>query len=93
MRRWESYDPEWLVELAREQHPDKPWLAYALSACTRGRHESRAYIYFVDAAAPNEPGSQWQFRENVLLTTRKGEVVLDILASGVVGGAEFLWLV
>ncbi len=62
---WKAYDPGWLVELAREQHADKPWLASALSACTRGRYESRAYIHFVDPVRPNQPGSQWQIRENI----------------------------
>jgi hypothetical protein len=89
---WEAYDPAWLVELARAQHPEKPWLASALSACTRGRYESRAYIHFVDAARPGEPGSPWQFRENVLLHALEGDVVLDVLEDGAVGGAEFLWL-
>ena len=90
--QWQTYDPEWLVELARDQHPDKPWLLSALSTCTRGCYESRAYIHFVNSSNPNEPGSPWQFSENILLKTNKGEVVLDILENEKVGGAEFLWL-
>ena len=91
-KQWQAYDPEWLIELARDQHPDKPWLISALSDCTRGCYESRAYIYFVDSKNPNQPGSQLQFSENLLLNTKKGEVVLDILENEKIGGAEFLWL-
>ena len=89
---WTDYDPGWLVRLAREQHPDKPWLADGLSRCTRGLWESRAYVYFVDPSRFDEPVHDEQLRQNVLLDTRKGQVVLDPLDGGVVGGAEFLWL-
>jgi hypothetical protein len=88
---WKPYDPAWLVALAREQHPDLPWLADALAGCTRAAWESRAYVHFVDPADANQPGSAWQFEENVVLEhPREGEIVLDVLRGQRVGGAEFL---
>jgi len=88
---WKRYDPAWLVALAREQHPDLPWLADALAGCTRAAWESRAYVYFVDPADANQPGSAWQFDVNVVLEDpREGEIVLDVLRGQRVGGAEFL---
>lgn len=89
--QWKPYDPGWLVELARGSRPDEPWLAEALARCTRAAEESRAYLYFVDPARPDEPGSEWQFEQNVLLAhPREGDLVLDILRGRRVGGVEFL---
>lgn len=88
---WKPYDPTWLVALAREQHPDLPWLADALEKCTRASWESRAYVHFVDPADANQPGSAWQFEENLVLEhPREGTIVLDVLRGQRVGGAEFL---
>lgn len=88
---WQPYDPAWLVELAREQSPDEPWLADALARCTRAAEESRAYLYFVDPADANQPGAGWQFVENLTLEhPREGTLVLDILTGRRVGGVEFL---
>ena len=88
---WEPYDPTWLVELAREQAPDCPWLPAALSKCTRRRWSGAAYMAFVDSVRPNEPDSEWQFVENIVLQhPSQGELVLDVLTEQRVGGIEFL---
>ncbi len=89
--KWEKYDPTWLVDHAKEQHPDKPWLAKALSKCARCSIESKAYIHFVDPKNANSPGAEWQFEKNIFLNSpREGELVLDILEGYRVGGVEFL---
>lgn len=89
--QWKPYDPGWLVALARESRPDAPWLAEALARCTRAAEKSRAYVYFVDPAHPNEHGSEWQFEESILLEhPREGDLVLDVLRGRRVGGVEFL---
>jgi len=89
--QWKPYDPGWLVALARESRPDEPWLAEALSRCTRAAQESPAYIHFVDPAHPNEPGAEWRFQENVVLHhPREGELVLDVLEGARIGGVELL---
>ena len=88
---WEPYDPAWLVALALEQCPDLPWLSHALAACTQASVESAAYLRFVDPRNPNQPGSDWQFEENIILEDpNRGDVVLDILKEHRVGGVEFL---
>lgn len=88
---WKPYDPAWLVELARTQRPDLPWLADALAQCTRAADEGRAYLYFADPAGANAPGSDWQFEQNVMLEHRKeGTLVIDVLAGERIGGVEFL---
>lgn len=83
---WMDYDPEWLAELAREQHPDQPDLAGALARCTRARRDGRAYLRFVEADTP-----AWRFERSVTLESRReGTLVLDVLQDGRVGGVEFL---
>lgn len=50
-------------------------------------------MYFVEPLRQLEPLHDARFRHNILLHTRKGSVVLDPLDGGVIGGAEFLWLI
>ncbi len=88
---WSRYDPTWLVQLAREQVPEHPWLPSALAQCTRSRWQGDAYLSFVDAQRPNESESEWQFLENIVLRHPvQGDLVLDILTEQRVGGVEFL---
>ena len=85
---WVDYDPAWLVELAKDQGPE---LVKALTQCTKALVVSAAYISFVPADAPNQPGSEWQFDINVILEDpERGSIVLDLLKDGRVGGVEFL---
>ena len=89
-QKWEPYDPSWLVALARRQHAADPSLAAALERCDCHWAKSRLYIYFVDPTRANEPGALWQFEKNVWLKDeREGDLLLDILQDGRVGGVEF----
>ena len=86
---WEPYDPSWLVELAREQYPDKPWLLEALEKCTRCL-KSNKYIYFVNPKNPDKLGSEWQYEMCLSMTSPKeGWLLLQILKNNRVGGVEF----
>jgi hypothetical protein len=88
---WKPYDPTWLVELAKAQLPEEPWLPAALAACTSASQESAAYIHFVDPAHPSEPDSEWQVQTNLTLQhPTEGDLVLDVLEGNRVGGVEFL---
>jgi len=87
---WEDYDPSWLVHEAQLRLPDELSLHRALSKCTRAI-TTLAYIYFVSPENPNQPGAEWQFDRNVILeATCEGDLVLDVLKDGRVGGVEFL---
>jgi hypothetical protein len=91
MSDWKPYDPTWLVQLAKEQLPEEPWLPAAIAACTTSRQESAAYIHFVSPADPDEPGSEWQVQTNFTLKhPTEGDVVLDVLEGNRIGGVEFL---
>jgi len=89
--KWESYDPTWLINLAKEQIPEEKEVIKNLELCVRHVKESKAYYSFVDSSNPNEPDSEWQFDENMILHDEKnGEIVLDILKDKKIGGIEFL---
>jgi len=91
MSDWKPYDPAWLIELAKAQHPEEAWLPAALAACTMARQESAAYIHFVRQADPEEPGSEWQAQTDLTLRhPTEGELVLDVLEGNRIGGVEFL---
>jgi hypothetical protein len=84
--RWRPFDPSELVALARETLPDQTWVADALSRCTRARVATRYNVYFVNADRPNQPGSEWQFRENVVLESPvDGDIIIDVLQDGRIG--------
>ena len=88
---WRPYDPAWLVAHARRQWPDRPQLADAFAACTRARGAGSYQVRFVDPARPNQPGSPWQFdRNEILEDTQFGDVVVDVLKDGRIGGIEML---
>jgi hypothetical protein len=79
------------VKIAIEQISDRPEIIKALSECTNGLKESRAYIYFVNGDNPNQPNSEWQFEENITLEDKiNGTIILDILKGNRIGGMEFL---
>jgi hypothetical protein len=46
---------------------------------------------FSAALSPNQPGSEWQFETNVVLSHESlGMVVLDVLKGDRLGGIEFV---
>ena len=82
MTDWKPYDPTWLVELAKAQLPEEPWLPAALAACTMARLESAAYIHFVKPADPDEPGSEWQAAIDALTShMRAGRIAAGFSAA------------
>jgi hypothetical protein len=88
---WTKYNPDWLVNLLQQQLPDKTELADAVKNCRRGVWQNKGYIYFVSPKNPDLPGSEWQFKENVIVEDEaRGAVVIDILQDGRVGGLQFL---
>jgi len=88
MRRWEPYDPSWLVE-ELESH-GRPDLVSAASACTSAL-VFEVMTYFVDPAEPNAPGSEWQSAGSVeIYDSRFGQIVVDVMASGKIGAVEYV---
>ncbi|MEM9547848.1 MAG: hypothetical protein AAGA77_17830 [Bacteroidota bacterium] len=89
--KWQVYDPQWLIDLAKEQIPDKPEIILALSKCIKANVESRTFIYFVNGDLPNQPNAEWQFDQCIQLEDKeKGTIILDVLKGNRIGGIEFL---
>ena len=90
-RRWQAYDPSWLVSVVAAQYPDNAKLIEAANRCTKASAESRYYTRFVSGSRANQPGAAWQFDHNVTLESEEyGQLVLDVLKDGSVGGVEFV---
>ena len=99
---WQPYDPTWLVDRARDQRPDLPWLPEAFAACTRAamknpqtrRHgrcvQGCIYIYFVSPDGADRPGAQWQYDSGLWLKDPiHGNLLADVLKNKRIGGIEF----
>lgn len=90
-KKWETYNPQWLVEIAKRHIPDKIEIIQALEKCIQARAKSKAYIHFVDNEKPNQSGAEWQIEENIILEDEEyGTIVLDVLKGNRIGGVEFL---
>ena len=86
-----TFGPQMLIDGARATAEQFPWLPAALSSCGAGEWENRAYVRYVSAVDPNNPGSEWQFETSVAIHHQElGTVVIDILRGGRIGGIEFL---
>jgi hypothetical protein len=89
--KWKPYDAKWLAELVKKQHPDRLKVQENLTGITSCAEESRAYYYFVNPENQNREGSEWQFKENLIVQDeRLGDIILDILEDDKVGGVELL---
>ncbi|OHX66659.1 hypothetical protein [Flammeovirga pacifica] len=83
-----------LVKLLKEQEPQRLDLVFHLEKLTTRKWELQPYIQIVSDDKANEPGSEWQFDENIVLEdNEQGTIVLDILKDGRIGGIEFLDLI
>lgn len=80
-----------LAEILKQQEPRRVEIIQALEFCKKGHWDGEAYLRFVDARNANQPGAQWQFKESiVLIDSEEGELILDILTDGRIGGIEFI---
>lgn len=91
MKKLEVFDSKWIIELVKTQYPEKSEIIESLKTCTAGYWKSKAYIYFVSTTNPNQPKSNWQHKESIVLEDEKeGTIVIDILKENKIGGIEFL---
>lgn len=86
-----SFDPSWLIEAIRKHDPEDTALHAAAQRCTSYLGGSDLFVYFVSLENANVPGAEWQIeRQKVIQDSRYGEIVIDILEDGRIGGVEFL---
>jgi len=82
---------EWIIELILEQEPERTDLIEQLRRSEWKKFFRRPYIRFVSGERPNQPGSEWQHEESIVLEHEsEGTIVLDILKDGRIGGIELV---
>ena len=82
---------EQIIALLKKQEPNRLDLIEELEKLERKKWKRQPYIYFVSSEKPNQPDSEWQFEENIILEHEtEGTIVLDILKDGRIGGIEFV---
>ena len=90
----EYVDIEYLIRLVSEQEPERQDVVSALQNCKGGHWSENGYYSFVDSKNPNLPNSDWQHEECIVLEQlEKGDIVIDLLKNGRIGGIEFIDLI
>ena len=79
-----------LLNLLKSEIPNQKELISFVEKIKVENWKSRAYVYFINPQNPNQPNSDWQFEENLILESKKyGTLILDILTDNRIGGVEF----
>jgi len=85
---WETYNPDWLIELAKAQLPHDPGLCAALQRIRLRAVESPAYWRLAESVEAT--GVPVKVARTITLQHPQfGELILDVLADGSVSGVEF----
>lgn len=83
-----------IIKLVREQEPNRQDLIQALQKCKGGYWSSNGYYSFVDSKNANQTDADWQHDECIVLEQEnKGDIVIDLLKGGRIGGIEFIDLI
>lgn len=85
---WEAYDPQWLEELVKTHFPDDLDLLSSVRKCNSVKKGNDKYLRFISGETPNQSESLWQFKEQLRLSSDKGEFLLDLLTENRIGGVE-----
>lgn len=87
----ENLDMDYIIKLAENQLGDMPNVIDALRKAKDGFWDGKAYYRFVDSRNANQPGAEWQFDGCIVLEqVDKGDLVIDLLKDGRIGGIEFI---
>lgn len=82
---------EWIIDLILEQEPERKDLIEELNKIEIRSWIRQPYFNFVNGYNPNQEGSEWQFKENVVLEHEtEGTIILDVLKGGRIGGVELV---
>jgi hypothetical protein len=90
----EPFNINEIIKLVKEQEPDRQELIHALQKCKSGYWSSNGYYQFIDSRNANQAGADWQHDESIVLEQEnKGDIVIDLLKDGRIGGIEFFDLI
>jgi hypothetical protein len=89
-----TIDIENIIKLVQDQQPERVDIISALKNCKGGHWSSNGYYQFVDSSNANQSGSTWQHNDCIVLEQQdKGDIVIDLLMDGRIGGIEFIDLI
>lgn len=91
----DKIDIDKIIKLVQKQEPDRLEIVAALHNCKGGKWTSNGYYSFViPDSKPNQPGSNWQHAESIVIEQEQmGDIVIDLLKDGQIGGIEFIDLI
>jgi hypothetical protein len=77
-----------IIELVREQHPERQDVIVGLQNTVRGKWTSKGYYQFVHSSNAND------YDEAIVIEQdSKGDIIIDLLKAGRIGGIEFMDLI
>ena len=83
-----------IIKLVQEQQPGRQDVIEALQKCSGGQWARNGYFQFISSKDANQPNSEWQHDECIVIEQKdKGDIVIDLLKDGRIGGIEFLDLI
>jgi hypothetical protein len=83
-----------IIKLVEEQESSRQDVIEALKNCSAGQWTSNGYFQFVSSENANQPNSEWQHDECLVIEQKdKGDIVIDVLKDGRIGGIEFIDLI
>ena len=90
----DTIDIQAIIKLVEEQEPSRQDVIEALKNCTGGQWMGNGYFQFVSSENANQPNAEWQHDECVVIEQKgKGDIVIDLLKDGRIGGIEFIDLI
>ncbi|MDQ3021629.1 MAG: DUF2283 domain-containing protein [Bacteroidota bacterium] len=84
-------DIQEIIELIKEQESERTDIIESLNKCKDGYWQGSAYYCFVNSTNANKTGAEWQYVESIEIEdTVNGDIIIDLLKDGRIGGIEFL---
>ena len=84
-------DIDQIIKLVEQQQPLRQDVVSALRNCKGGSWDGSGYFRFGNDRNANQPGATWQHQESLVIEQEsKGEIVIDLLSDGRIGGIEFI---
>ncbi|PXY38734.1 hypothetical protein DMB65_21530 [Flavobacterium cheongpyeongense] len=80
-----------IIKILEKEEPKNENLIQLCKNCKGGNWESKAHFRFVNPNNANQPNSEWQFQDNIIIEHNEiGTIVIDLLKNNKIGGIELL---
>ena len=80
-----------IIKILKKEELKNANLIQLFENCNGGNWESKAYFRFVNSKNANQPNSEWQFLDNIIIEHNEiGTIVIDLLKNNKIGGIELI---